>query len=344
MSILSYEQHTDIADPHELLNKFGIFAGTCGWTIDYNLIDCGTWDTGTGTFGVGTQTYLMVTSTGATNGQHAAQVMTYQMWSEHRTGGVSGDQGTILIQGRLNTETKDISDASVKNDHPIWQADWTTSDTDYYRFWFKGAPPKVWFFGNAHFLAMCVDNDGLHMSTFCIGCPETFDKTLPFTDCNFIGMYHAVSTNLEWDTTNSYRGYFYLPFVSNQSAKMFRRADASYVLPDTDRCVWDVFPEWYTSGTSKIGYSVWSKMEYLFDDDSNQGGYKMPYSNTRLLYKPMLWIYNNAGGMIPYGEGPFYWVYITGLSSGAIITQGTKEFIVFHGFNQRDMGIAFRIA
>jgi len=347
MTLLSYEHHTDIVDVHDALYKFGLFAVTCGWTANYNLTDTGAWDTTSGTFESGDATFLMLSMDGTTCGNHAAQDMCYQFHSELRTGGSSGDQGTIRMMGRITTESKVIGDSPQKLTHPQDQFKLYTQTSNWYRFWCKGtAPPNVWFFGNERFLAMHYDNDGVSVSPFRVGTWDLFDKSVSATDItqNFLCNGLGYSSLLEWDTTNSARTYWYLPEYRYSLNYCYALKGVSYyynmVVPDIQVD--------YSQASTTCFYlaTIGNGRSYLFQPTTGvYSGAKMNYGSHRILVKPNMYWLDAAGGSVwrPLGQADWYYCYFTGLRQGGIITNGTRQFMVFTGFNPREYGIAYRI-
>lgn len=346
MTILQYEHHTDVIDVHDALNRFGTFAETCGWVINQQYTDVGTWVT-TG-WDAGSQTYLMLTSMGAVNGNNVEQVARFQFLSEHRTEGTSGDQGTVIIRGRLNSETTDIIGNS---DHPIWQHDWGPNDLDYSRSYMKGtAPPNVWFFGNERFLAFHYDNDGVHNSQFHVGVANQFDDTTTVTDGAFIHQQYSNSSRLEWDSSTfmnnaniccdgsgdfTYRTY--VRFWEGTRNYNYWRVSPVVALTNVDT--------WETLDISNTNYGIGTNTGNLFRNYNSEGGYRLPYANARLVMKPTVFTYNPAlGWWVPWGEIDAYLFYCSGLKAGDIFTHGVKQFMGFHGFKAREIGWAYRIA
>lgn len=346
MTILNYEYHIDVENVHDALYRFGTFAGTCGWTVEHLYEDCGDWSSTTG-FDSGDQTFLMCSTDGSFNGNNPDQVCRFQLWTEHRTGGDSGDQGTILVRGRLPDETTEILGLST---HPIWQYDWGPDDTDASRHYMKGtAPPNVWFFGNERFLAFHYDNDGVRNSQFQIGTPKLFDITQSTPDGAFIHQSYLNTNRLEWDS-DTYQTYAGICGVNvSSSYPNFRINSGTYYYnrwrmnPAPDVLSNTVSYEMINVNNST--YCVGPMTGNIFYTTSNLDGYALPYANARLILKPTIFVYNTTyAWWIPYGEMDAYMGYVVGLDSGAIFEHGTKQFMGFPGFNRKKFGWCYRIA
>lgn len=347
MTILNYEHHLDVLNVHQALYRFGLFAATCGWTVNHLYENCGNWDPTTGFASDGTQTYLMCTTAGTFNGNNPDQVNTFQLWSEHRTGGTSGDQGTIIIRGRLNTATTEILGNS---DHPIWQNDWGHTDTDVPRNYMKGtAPPNVWFFGNERFLAFHYDNDGVKNSQFQIGTPELFNKASSFTDGAFIHQQFYGTSRIEWDGS-MWQSYAGLCGLNYTNGNLFYRIDGASSYYNR----WRMNPAPYQVSASSSyemvdmnssTYGIGPNTGNVFYHSANNAGYNLPYANARLLIRPTVFVNHvSMGRWIPYGEIDAFFGYIGGLKNGGIFEHGSKQFMGFSGANRKLIGWCYRIA
>lgn len=343
--LLEHEHHTDVLDKHDLMSRFTTFAGTCGWTIDYQETEVSGWDSTNGAWIYGgEETFGMISSTGATNGNHAAQNMIYQLYS--------GITGSILIHGRKNTVSKDISDPANRGNHPIYQGRWGLSSTNAYRFICKADnPPDVWFFGNAHFLSIHVNNDGVRTSGFQLGSHEIFDKTLEYTDCNYMFNFHDdVQGHTYESVPESYTPYWGFPgfYTSQRDCILFAETPryVGEIASVTLDLIWgstyrDSGPSVYESSAQYVNSSKYK----IFNEHDVSGGYKMPYSNSRILIKQLMYA-KHPGTLTHFclGQSPYYFAYVGGLSSGDIIEQGSKQFMIMGGWWSQEIGLAYRIA
>jgi len=350
MTLLSYEHHTNITDIHDTLNRFGTFAGSCGWTVEYNLTNVGTWNTTTGVFNAGTATFLMISQTGAGCGNHSAQNMCYQFLSELK----GTNQGSISPQGRVNTATRVIGDPSCRTTHPLSQFPNFTDQAARRYFCCNGLnPPNVWFFGNSKFLAIHVDNDGVSNSGLHLGTWNVFDKTATNTDTtlNFLFNFKRETNVYEWDTpagSVSSKAYWTSPRLGNDNSqnvvlKGVGLANAGNIQED--------FGFEPVSATLNFSYASYyfSNRRMLLDDSlpysQTYNGYKMSYASYRLMLKPnAYWKDSVAGFWRPLGMCEHYICYVQGLATGATVTNGSKQFLCFPGFNRKNFGIAYRIA
>ena len=355
MTVLAYEHHTNVTNIHQMLNRFGTFAAAQGWTIEYNLTNVGTWNTGTGTFGAGLQTFLMISQTGAGNGNHAAQNNCYQLFTNPiATGGVSGDQGSMKMQIRINSNIRVIGDASCRATHPVDQFPQLT-DTQYYRrFNCKGTtPPNVWFFGNARFLAVHYDNDGISNSSFHLGTWNMFDKSASLTDTslNYLFNFHVDNATHEWDATiAAYAGhaYYTLPriYIGSQQMVLGNIGVANTTIREDHDIVPASAIDFFAISP---GAAIGNGRSYLLNDDvsymASGSGYKMSYGTHRILVKPISFWKDVPGGNVwrPLGECDHYYCDVQGLATGATITNGSKQFLVFPGFYRKKRGMAYRI-
>jgi len=317
MTVLTMEEHQNVSDHHELLEKIKDFCDSAGWTINLFNTNSQWANQGGGVYGfsAGSESYLEIESSG-----YGSQTLHFRFRMEN-SGSVADHEWLQVGAFKSGATGRDTANST----HPVQRAspggvsNWNSKRFNSMK---PGIMEKIWIFGNDKFVLVAIKLTSTYCNFISFGSPELFDTAED--EGNFCG-YPNTSTSVaaRWFNENQLPPFDFTDDIilydgdEKPSSKCFCNVKfSSSNLPSGDR----------------VDYSN------LIVPNG--------YSTQRPLRKPDISITHDSDSLDRVlGQYPIYRIDMSDHQIGDVLSYSSKKFVVFPACKlEFSKGIAVRIA